>query len=124
MRAIFTYSFNLALLLGVAGSVSAQGNFTASPIPSNKVPFADLGELIGQIFTFGLILGGVFFFIFLLIGGLQWVTAGGDKAHLESARNRITSALIGLVLIVAAFAVTKVIETIFGIRVISGIGIN
>lgn len=94
-----------------------------SPVPETSTPFPDLGGLIGQIFTVVLILAGILLFIFLLIGGLQWVTSGGDKMALEAARGKITAAVTGLVIIVAAFALTRILEAAFGFRVLSGINI-
>ncbi|MCL5411821.1 MAG: hypothetical protein M1150_03780 [Patescibacteria group bacterium] len=85
--------------------------------------FTDLGQLLTVLLQAVIILGGLLFFIYLLVGGLQWITSGGDKASLESARNRITNALIGLVILVGAFSIIKIIETVFGISIISGIKI-
>ena len=46
----------------------------------------------------------VFFFMFIL-GGIQWMTSGGDKAATESARGKITAALIGLVIVFLVYAI-------------------
>lgn len=109
------YSFLVAAVSASALQINS--------VAEEKAPFTDLGDLIGQVFVIVLVLGGILFFIYLLIGGLQWVTSGGDKASLESARGKITAALTGLIIILATFALTKVIEAAFGIRVLSGIGI-
>lgn len=51
----------------------------------------------------------------LLQGGLEWITSGGDKTGVENARNRLTNALIGLVIVFAAWAFYLVILQILGI---------
>jgi len=61
-----------------------------------------------------LIVGAVIFLFMLLLGAIQWISSGGDKANVEAARSRLTTALIGLVLLFAVFAVIKVIDTFFG----------
>ena len=51
----------------------------------------------------------------LVIGGVRWITSGGDKAQTESARNQITAAIIGLIVVFAAWAVANLIELFFGV---------
>jgi hypothetical protein len=81
--------------------------------------FANLGNLeIPQIIK-GLIQGAmvvaaIVFFFMLVIGGIKWIMSGGDKAKTEDARNQITSALIGLVIVFAAWAIIQLISTFFG----------
>jgi hypothetical protein len=51
-------------------------------------------------------LGASIWFIFqFLIGGLKWITSSGDKGKLQEARDRITNAFIGLVVVVAGWAI-------------------
>ncbi len=56
----------------------------------------------------------VFFFI-LVMGGLKWITGGGDEKKIASARAQITNGLIGLVIIFSVWAIIRLIGTIFGI---------
>lgn len=89
-------------------------------------------ENLNQVTVTGLISGGisliliiaalVFFFI-LVIGGIKWILSGGDKAQTESARNQITSALIGLIIVFAAWAILRLIDTFFGIHILQGLTI-
>lgn len=61
-----------------------------------------------------LAVAGLIFFFMLLIGGIQWLTSGGDKGGTEAARGRITAALIGLIIVFAAWAIVTLLEGIFG----------
>jgi hypothetical protein len=49
------------------------------------------------------------------IGGFNWITAGGDKAKLQSARDRLTNALIGLVVVVGGWAVLALAGQFFNV---------
>ncbi|MBI2594222.1 hypothetical protein HYW39_00830 [Candidatus Curtissbacteria bacterium] len=48
---------------------------------------------------------------------------GGDKEALAGARASIWNALIGLFLVIAAFSIAKIIESVFGIRIVSGVNL-
>src|SRR3989304_10089326 len=86
----------------------------------NLIPIPDLGSLIKILLTLAFFVAGLAFFISLLIGGIQWITAGGDTKALDSARRRITNALVGLIIVVAAYAIALILEQVLGIKIISG----
>ena len=69
-----------------------------------------LNNLIILVFVIAIL---VFFFMFIA-GGIQWMTSGGDKAATESARGRITAALIGLLIVFMVYAILTLIKTFFG----------
>ena len=63
---------------------------------------------------------GVIWFIFVLItGAIGMISAGGDKAQLEAARKRITSGLIGLVIIISAVFILDFVGFLFGIDLLN-----
>ncbi len=66
-----------------------------------------------------LILAAIVFFFVLVIGGIQWITSGGDKAGTETARKRITNALIGLAIVFAAWAIIALIQALFGVNILN-----
>jgi len=61
---------------------------------------------------------GIISFIFLLVGGIQWILAGGDKEGTEKARKRITNALIGLAVVFSAYALIFILQALFNIDII------
>jgi len=64
-----------------------------------------------------LVVAALLFFFMLVIGGIQWIVSGGDKAGSENARKRITSALIGLAIVFAAWAIVQLINVLFGVNI-------
>ena len=91
--------------------------------PTTGTPFtglteATIGSLISGLITLVLIVAAVVFFFMLIIGGLRWILSGGDKANTEAARSQITAALVGLVIVFAAFAIVNVIEALFGFSIL------
>lgn len=79
-----------------------------------------LGNFISAAISLILIVGTIAAFFMFLIGGLQLLTSGGDKAGTEAARGRITHAIIGLVLLFAAWAIILLLQTFLGIQIIGG----
>lgn len=77
---------------------------------------AILNLFLGNIIAILLIVGVIVAFIFIIIGAIEWMTAGNDKAKMESARGKVVSAVIGLVILFAVFAIMKLIGAFFGIE--------
>lgn len=64
-------------------------------------------QLIGKIVGAGLSLLGIIFFILILYAGIRWMTAMGKTEDVERAKNTIEAAVLGLVIVLAAYAISK-----------------
>lgn len=90
------------------------GKLTVDNIPSgnidivseNIVPFAI------NILFFLILLASL---IMLIVGGITWITSGGEKEAMTKAKGTITYALIGLVLGLASFLILNTIGYLFGL---------
>jgi hypothetical protein len=56
---------------------------------------------------------------FLLFGGIKWITSGGDKNGIQSARQMIIYALIGLVVVFMSVFIIRIIGNLFGIELLN-----
>lgn len=104
--------------LSTAATALAQNAPTIGLRP--PADFANLGNityatLISGGIRFLLVIAALVFFFMLVIGGIQWILSGGDKAKSEAARGRITSALVGLAIVFVAWAITSLINVLFGV---------
>ncbi len=70
---------------------------------------------ISNIIGFVTGLAGIMFLIYLIFAGLSWITAGGDKGKVEAARNQMTQAALGLVVVIAAYSIAGVVGRVLGI---------
>jgi len=84
------------------------------PNPDVNQGGAALGKLIGNLLGALFIAGFLLTFMQLIISGIQWITAGGDKQALEKARNGITHAIMGLVIVGATYALMSLAARFFG----------
>lgn len=92
--------------------------------PPQNTQFERLGTLtvpglISALIRFTVVVAAIIFFFILVIGGIRWIASGGDKGQTEAARNQITAALVGLVIVFAAWAIVALINTFFGIDIFS-----
>lgn len=80
----------------------------------------DIGQLISALVGVILIIAALLAFLYLILGGIKWITSGGDKAGMEEARNKITHAIVGLIVVGAAYAIMNLVQSFLGIRIIGG----
>lgn len=73
---------------------------------------------INTLLNLLLVAGALAFFFMLLISGIKWILAGGDKEKLQNARGQLTSALVGLLIIFSVFGISRLISSLFGINLL------
>jgi len=84
--------------------------------PPAGVPAGGLTTLntaLSGAITLFLVLSVFLTLIFLILGGVQWISSGGDKAKIQSARGRITWAIIGLIVAMLSFFIVNLIGFFF-----------
>jgi hypothetical protein len=68
---------------------------------------ADLKQTVINVISFVLGLLGLIAVIMILYGGFIWLTAGGNEDKVGSAKKIISSAIIGLIVILLAWAIVN-----------------
>lgn len=68
---------------------------------------ADLKTAIGQLINVALGFLGVVAVVIILMGGFKWMTAGGSDKNVEEAKRLIIAGIIGLAIILAAYAIAS-----------------
>lgn len=76
-------------------------------------------KFVPNLIGLGLTIGIIVFFFVMMIGAIQWITSGGDKAGLEAARGKLANALIGIIILLSLFAVLKVLEDFLGVNILT-----
>lgn len=99
------------------GSVAGTGSL----VPCELGKTGDVVAVVRAIIRFIILIAFVIAFIMLLVGGIRWILAGGDEKGVEKARGTITAALIGLVVVLIAFALIRLVEIFFNVPIITGI---
>jgi len=100
----------VAVPVRLVGSITPGPGFAASP-----------QGLIEFILRLVLAIGALLVFGFLIAGGIQWITSGGDKGKTESARNTITAAVIGLLILASSWAILNLVLGFLGLTSLEGV---
>jgi hypothetical protein len=106
----------------IGGGLNCGAELDVNAVNGNGAPnctsgSADAGTTFNRIITliiniFSLVVG-VIAVIMIIIGGLKYITSGGDSGNISSAKNTILYAVIGLVVVaLAQFVVRFVLQKV------------
>ena len=68
---------------------------------------SDLYTIVGRIINVVLGFLGIVLLFYFIYGGFKWMTAGGDSKHVDEAKTMLRNAVIGLVIIMASYALSS-----------------
>jgi len=68
-----------------------------------------LTSMVGNLINIFLGFLGIVFLVLMLYAGFLWMTAGGEDEKVKKAKNIIFQAIIGLIVVVAAYAISTFI---------------
>lgn len=100
----------------LVGEVHAQITNPALPFAGSGSGTVIIGNLISALVSAFLVMGFVMALFHLMFGAMRWVTASGDKNALQNAQDRMTQAVVGLILLVATWAIMLLVSTILGFQ--------
>lgn len=98
------------------GNIDCVGGFCpAAPGESARV----IEILLSTIVGFLTIVAGLAFLIYFLVGGLSWITGGDDKNKVDAAKKYMTNGAIGMIVIVASYAIVWIVGQVLGLDILN-----
>jgi hypothetical protein len=91
-----------------AGSAEASGVTAVNNLE------AFISNLIGVL----TLVGGLMFIFYFVMGGLNWITAGGEKGKIDKARNQMVEGVIGMIVIVISYGVIGIVGAFLGLNLL------
>ena len=79
----------------------------------------NFGSILGQLLTLIFVISIVAALFYLVWGGFKWLTSGGDKTAVGTAREHIVAAIIGLVVIFLSYFILNILVQFFTGKAIS-----
>lgn len=96
-----------------------EGKFKLPKLFGEDKPLseAELGDIISALLPYLFTLAGLGLFLYLIIAGFGWMTSGGDPKKTQSAKDKLTNALVGFIIIFVAYWLILILEKIFGLDI-------
>lgn len=85
----------------------------------NALSGIHIATLIGTFIKTMVIIGGLGFILYFILGAVKWITSGGDKGKLEEAKQEILNAITGLVVLLAFYAVSAFLNDVLHINLLN-----
>ena len=113
----FVFAVSLPALAATQSGPDVWGTQTGNPQGSGVVSSAtglgakDPRAIAAQVINIILGFLGIVAVVIILLGGFKWMTAGGNEDKVGEARKLITAGIIGLIIILASFAIASFVLT-------------
>ncbi len=116
----FAFIFIIIILFLVVANFSQAGLLDSGTITEIKKqagaeglagkagfdPNATVGEVMASVIKGFLALIGITFIILIILAGHKWMIAEGNEDKVKEAKDAIRRAIIGLIIIIAAYSIT------------------
>jgi len=103
---VFGAAITFAPALVLAATPDTEGiNGDSLTVPFKSSVNYFFSDIVKQVITIILFITGAAAIIYLLISGVQYVTAGGDDEKAATARKGIINAIIGIIIVAAAWLI-------------------
>jgi type IV secretory pathway VirB2 component (pilin) len=123
-KKIFGILLLLSLFLPSLSLATTTMDMTTNPNPSPldrlknvaEGPYGTVDEtsvatIVGTIARVLMSLLGIIFVVLIIVSGYQWMTAGGNEDAVKKSKERMTNAIIGLVIVLSAWAIWSFVNT-------------
>jgi hypothetical protein len=87
--------------------------FPGNSLPANSD--LSLGLIISKLLPYVFVLSGLALLVYLIFGGFLLMTSGGDPKKVETGKGAVTNAIIGFLIIFAAYWLVQIVQMIFGL---------
>lgn len=99
-----------------ATAINFQDTATNDTLAGSETSFA---EWLTRIFGAILAVSALLVLIYLVWGAISWITSNGDSSKVQKARDQMTQAIIGLIVLAASTAIFMLVQNALGIEVLN-----
>lgn len=92
------------------GCIPAGQTQLSIAVGDQNKPIANLGDYIKKIYLYLVGIGGLIATVLIIKGGFEWTTSAGNPTRITSAKSSITSALLGLFLLLGSYTLLYTIN--------------
>lgn len=116
IKKISSVFFSTVVLLTFASPVAAAVTWDNCTYGQDKVAQLNcLEPVFERVVGFAAGGGLIAFFVMFVVAAFKYLTSGGDPKQMDSARNTMTYAFIGMIVIVSSFIILRLLSTFTGV---------
>ncbi len=78
-----------------------------------------IGPVISELLPYVFVLAGLLLGIFLIAGGLELLTSAGDPEGVKKGQGKVTSAIVGFIIVFLSYWIVQLLEKILGINILA-----
>lgn len=102
-----------------AATIDLAGRADNDVLPGSESTFAEwLSRIAGAVMVVAVLM----LLIYLLWGGISWISAGGESSKVQAARDRMTQAVIGIIVLAASTAIFMLVQNFLGVEILNFTG--
>jgi len=109
--------FSFLIGLGDIGQGAGFGAYNVVSGFDNAVKL--FNQVVSNVIGFITIVAGLYFLVQFIVGAFSWLTSSGEKDKIKGAQDRITHAVIGLTLVIAAYALISILGSLLGLTILN-----
>ncbi len=100
----------VSLIVPLNHALAAPFNIDATkPDVANTGPYSSVDNIILNVIDFIILIAGIGFLVLFFVGAIRYLTGAGDPKATESAKKLLVDAIIGLILVLASWAIATFI---------------
>jgi uncharacterized membrane protein len=81
-----------------------------------NMPSDDFGSLISKLIPFIFTISGIVLLFFIILSGFQMIFSAGDPKAAQAAKSKLTSAVIGFLIIFVSYWIVQIVGNVFKIQ--------
>jgi hypothetical protein len=81
----------------------------------NVATLSNLNDVFAKFISSALVIIGIISVIMIVVGGINYIGAGGDKEGMSKAKGTFTFAIFGLILAISAWLILNVFGRFLGV---------
>lgn len=99
-------------------AITTPGAYDPPPNSEVSAYSTALEKIISNVLVVLTIIAGLSFLIHFLLGGIQWITAGGQKDKIENAKAMMTNGAIGLIIVALSYSIVWIVGKALGLNIL------
>lgn len=92
-----------------------SAGYGAGSATSGNTAATNFELLISNVISLLTVVAGIFFLLYFVLGGVNWVNASGDSGKIQKARDQMIQGVLGMIIIAISYGLLGVVGTFVGI---------